>query len=214
MLDAGITGYDWILENDSQVVEVAELNYAKQGLRPVRWVLAVPEDSPIRSAADLEGKRIATEAVGLAKRWLAEKGVSAEIEFSWGATEAKVPELVDAIDLCRHVGFTRMHVFPFSPRPGTAAARLPRQLPPETIRERTRVLRELARELARTRIAGLQGRRVEVLVETFSPDRSLCRGHDQRYIEVTFPGDAALAGAIVPVILAGTTRHGASARCA
>ncbi len=97
MLDAGITGYDWILENDSQVVEVAELNYAKQGLRPVRWVLAVPEDSPIRSAADLEGKRIATEAVGLAKRWLAEKGVSAEIEFSWGATEAKVPELVDAI---------------------------------------------------------------------------------------------------------------------
>ncbi len=118
------------------------------------------------------------------------------------------------LDLCRHVGFTRMHVFPFSPRPGTAAARLPRQLPPETIRERTRVLRELARELARTRIAGLQGRRVEVLVETFSPDRSLCRGHDQRYIEVTFPGDAALAGAIVPVILAGTTRHGASARCA
>ena len=97
MLDAGITGHDWIVENDSDVVEVAELIYAKQGLKPVRWVLAVPNDSPIQSASDLEGKRIATEAVGLTKRFLAEKGVSADVEFSWGATEVKAPELVDAI---------------------------------------------------------------------------------------------------------------------
>jgi len=96
-LDAGITGYDWIVENGSDVVEVEELVYAKQGLRPVRWVLAVPNDSPINSAADLEGKRIATEAVGLTKRFLEEKGVKAEVEFSWGATEVKAPELVDAI---------------------------------------------------------------------------------------------------------------------
>jgi ATP phosphoribosyltransferase len=97
MLDAGITGYDWIVENGSDVVEVAELVYAKQGLKPVRWVLAVPEDSPIHSAADLEGKRIATEAVGLTKRFLRKHKVHAEVEFSWGATEAKAPELVDAI---------------------------------------------------------------------------------------------------------------------
>jgi len=97
MLDAGITGRDWVVENDSDVVEVAELIYGKQGFRPVRWVLAVPESSPIRSAADLEGKRIATEAVGLTRRYLAEKGVAAEVEFSWGATEVKAPELVDAI---------------------------------------------------------------------------------------------------------------------
>jgi ATP phosphoribosyltransferase len=97
MLDAGMTGYDWIVENGSDVVEVTELVYAKQGLRPVRWVLAVPEDSDIQSAADLEGKRIASEAVGLTGRYLKEKGVSAEVEFSWGATEVKAPELVDAI---------------------------------------------------------------------------------------------------------------------
>lgn len=97
MLDAGMTGYDWITENGSDVVEVAELIYAKQGLRPVRWVVAVPENSPIQCAKDLEGKRIATEAVGLTKRYLADNGVSAEVEFSWGATEAKAPELVDAI---------------------------------------------------------------------------------------------------------------------
>jgi len=97
MLDAGITGYDWIVENGSDVVEVAELIYAKQGLRPVRWVLAVPDASPIRSTADLDGKRIATEAVGLTRRFLSEKGVNAEVEFSWGATEVKAPELVDAI---------------------------------------------------------------------------------------------------------------------
>jgi ATP phosphoribosyltransferase len=97
MLDAGITGYDWITENGSDVVEVADLIYAKQGLRPVRWVLAVPNDSPVKSVKDLEGKRIATEGVGLTKRYLEEHGVHAEVEFSWGATEVKVPELVDAI---------------------------------------------------------------------------------------------------------------------
>lgn len=97
MLDAGITGYDWILENGSDVVEVAELIYAKQGLRPVRWVLAVPENSRIRSVKDLQGKRIATEAVGLTRRYLKQHGVKAEVEFSWGATEVKAPELVDAI---------------------------------------------------------------------------------------------------------------------
>lgn len=97
VLDVGITGYDWIVENGSDVVEVAELIYGKQGLRPVRWVLAVPEDSPIQSVADLEGKRIATEAVGLTKNYLAEHSVQAEVEFSWGATEVKAPELVDAI---------------------------------------------------------------------------------------------------------------------
>lgn len=97
MLDAGITGYDWILENGSDVVEVAELVYAKQGLRPVRWVLAVPENSSIRSVKDLGGKRIATEAVGLTRRYLKKHKVKAEVEFSWGATEVKAPELVDAI---------------------------------------------------------------------------------------------------------------------
>ena len=97
MLDAGITGYDWIVENGSDVVEAAELIYAKQGLRPVRWVLAVPEDSAITCTSDLEGKRIATEAVGLTSRFLSENGVQAEVEFSWGATEVKAPELVDAI---------------------------------------------------------------------------------------------------------------------
>ena len=97
MLDAGITGFDWICENGSDVVEVAELIYAKQGLRPVRWVVAVPEDSDIQSVHDLEGKRVATEAVGLTKRYLAEQNINAEVEFSWGATEVKAPELVDAI---------------------------------------------------------------------------------------------------------------------
>ncbi len=97
VLDAGITGYDWIYENHSDVVEVAELLYAKQGLRPVRWVVAVPTDSPIKTVQDLNGKRIATEAVGLTKRYLAQHKVTAEVEFSWGATEVKAPELVDAI---------------------------------------------------------------------------------------------------------------------
>lgn len=97
LLDAGLTGYDWIVENDSKVHEVCELLYAKQGMRPVRWVLAVPADSPIRSAKDLEGKRIATEAVGICRQYLAKHRVKAEVEFSWGATEVKAPELVDAI---------------------------------------------------------------------------------------------------------------------
>ena len=97
MLDAGITGYDWIVENGSDVVDVQELIYGKQGFRPVRWVLAVPQDSDIQSVKDLEGKRIATEAVGLTTKYLQDNGVNAEVEFSWGATEVKAPELVDAI---------------------------------------------------------------------------------------------------------------------
>ncbi|TFH16287.1 MAG: ATP phosphoribosyltransferase, partial [Lentisphaerales bacterium] len=97
MLDAGITGYDWIVENRSDVVEVTELLYAKQGFNPVKWVLAVPEKSSIRSAKDLAGKRIATEAVGITKQYLAKNKVKANVEFSWGATEVKAPDLVDAI---------------------------------------------------------------------------------------------------------------------
>ena len=97
LLDAGLTGYDWIYENGADVVEVAELCYSKATSHPVRWVVAVPEASPIQKVEDLEGKRIATEAVGLTKRYLAEHCVHAEVEFSWGATEVKAPELVDAI---------------------------------------------------------------------------------------------------------------------
>ena len=97
LLDAGLTGYDWIYENGADVVEVAELCYSKATSNPVRWVVAVPNDSPIQGVKDLQGKRIATEAVGLTKRYLADHGVTAEIEFSWGATEVKAPELVDAI---------------------------------------------------------------------------------------------------------------------
>jgi ATP phosphoribosyltransferase len=96
-LDAGITGFDWITENGSDVHEVSELVYSKQGMNPVRWVLAVPNDSAIKSVKDLQGKRIATEAVGITKRYLEQHGVQAEVEFSWGATEVKAPELVDAI---------------------------------------------------------------------------------------------------------------------
>ncbi len=96
-LDAGITGKDWILETGADVVECAELVYAKQRLARVRWVLAVPEESPIRSVADLEGKIIATEVVQLTQKYLARHGVRARVEFSWGATEVKVPQLADAI---------------------------------------------------------------------------------------------------------------------
>lgn len=96
-LDCGLTGYDWILENDAKVTEVAELVFSKVSRRPVRWVLAVPNDSPIRSVKDLQGKRIATEVVGLTTRWLASHGVTAQVEFSWGATEVKPPKLADAI---------------------------------------------------------------------------------------------------------------------
>ena len=97
ILDAGITGHDWITETGADVVEVAELVFSKVSRRPVRWVLCVPEDSPIKSVADLEGKRIATEAVGLTESFLKERGVSARVEFSWGATEVKPPRLADAI---------------------------------------------------------------------------------------------------------------------
>jgi ATP phosphoribosyltransferase len=96
-LDCGLTGHDWILENDAKVVEVAELVFSKTSRRPVRWVLAVPNDSPIQSVKDLQGKRIATEVVNLTRRWLQSHGVTAQVEFSWGATEVKPPRLADAI---------------------------------------------------------------------------------------------------------------------
>jgi len=96
-LDCGLTGYDWILENDAKVVELAELVFSKVSKRPVRWVLAVPNDSPIQGVKDLQGKRIATEVVNVTRRWLAQHGVTAQVEFSWGATEVKPPRLADAI---------------------------------------------------------------------------------------------------------------------
>jgi ATP phosphoribosyltransferase len=96
-LDCGLTGYDWILENDAKVRELCELVFSKVSKRPVRWVLAVPNDSDIRSVQDLAGKRIATEVVNLTRRWLAQHGVEAHVEFSWGATEVKPPRLADAI---------------------------------------------------------------------------------------------------------------------
>ncbi len=96
-LDAGITGRDWVAENESDVREVTELSFSKASARPTRWVLVVPEDSPIRTVRDLEGKRVATEAVGLTRRFFERAGVNVELEFSWGATEVKVPDLVDAI---------------------------------------------------------------------------------------------------------------------
>jgi ATP phosphoribosyltransferase len=96
-LDAGITGADWIAENNSDVQVVCEIAYSKQTTNPARWVLAVPNDSPIKSVKDLQGKHIATELVGHTRRWLEQHGVKAEVEFSWGATEVKAPELVDAI---------------------------------------------------------------------------------------------------------------------
>ena len=96
-LDCGLTGYDWVRENDAKVHEVAELVFSKVSRQPVRWVLAVPDDSPIRGVKDLQGKRIATEVVNLTRRWLADHGVEAHVEFSWGATEVKPPRLADAI---------------------------------------------------------------------------------------------------------------------
>ena len=96
-LDCGITGRDWIEENNSKVHEVGEFLFSKATRRPARWVLAVPEKSKIKSVKDLEGKLIATEVVGLTKRWLKKNGVKAKVEFSWGATEVKAHELVDAI---------------------------------------------------------------------------------------------------------------------
>ena len=97
ILDAGLTGKDWILENEAEIVEVADLVYAKQTFGKVRWVLAVPEKSPFQSVKDLEGKIIATELVGVTQRYLAQNGVRAKVEFSWGATEVKPPVLADAI---------------------------------------------------------------------------------------------------------------------
>ena len=96
-LDAGITGHDWVQETRADVLELAELVYAKQRLARVKWVLAVPEDSSIRKPRDLQDKVIATEVVGITQEYLARHGVTARVEFSWGATEVKVPQLADAI---------------------------------------------------------------------------------------------------------------------
>jgi ATP phosphoribosyltransferase len=95
--DCGLTGQDWVRENASDVVEVCDLVYSRASNRRSKWIIAVPEASPVQSVQDLEGKRIATEVVNITKQFLAEKGVSAQVEFSWGATEVKVPDLVDAI---------------------------------------------------------------------------------------------------------------------
>jgi ATP phosphoribosyltransferase len=97
VLDAGITGRDWVVETGADVAEICELRFSKVSRRPVRWVLCVPESSEIRSVHDLEGKRIATEAVNLTRTYLERHGVSAKVEFSWGATEDKPPRLADAI---------------------------------------------------------------------------------------------------------------------
>ena len=96
-LDCGITGRDWIAENNADVEVLTDLRYSKATSKPTRLVLVVPDDSPVQSVKDLEGKRIATEAVDMTKAYLEKHGVNAEVEFSWGATEVKVPELVDAI---------------------------------------------------------------------------------------------------------------------
>lgn len=109
-LDAGIMGRDWVIENESDVVEVASLAYSKQSARPVRWVLAVPENSGVRDPRDLEGKRVATELVRVTRRFFEERKVNVEVEFSWGATEGKVPGFVDAIvDLTETGASLRAH---------------------------------------------------------------------------------------------------------
>lgn len=97
VLDAGICGRDWVLENDADVLEVCELRYSKQTNRPIRWVVAVPNDSPIKTLRQLKNKRIATELVAYTRRYLKQRGIKAEVEFSWGATEVKPPLLADAI---------------------------------------------------------------------------------------------------------------------
>ena len=96
-LDCGLTGHDWIIENNSDVHEVGEFLFSKVSRKPTRWVLAVPEDSPVKAVKDLQGKHIATEVVNITKRYLKQHGVQAEVEFSWGATEVKAHEMVDAI---------------------------------------------------------------------------------------------------------------------
>ncbi len=106
-LDLGLTGHDWILETEADVVEISELVYSKNSDQPCRWVLVVPQDSPIQSIEDLQGKKISTELVGFTKRYLAERDINAEVEFSWGATEAKVVEgLVDAVVEITETGST------------------------------------------------------------------------------------------------------------
>ncbi len=97
IVDCGLTGHDWIVENDSDVVELCELQYSKRTSNPVRWVLAVHETSPFKSVKDLNGKKVVTELVSVTKRYLKKNKVTAEVEFSWGATEAKPPRLADAI---------------------------------------------------------------------------------------------------------------------
>lgn len=97
ILDAGITGHDWILENEADVHEICELMFSKVSRKPVRWVLCVPNDSPVRKPEDLAGKRIATEVVNLTRNYFEKRGVSVNVEFSWGATEVKPPKLADAI---------------------------------------------------------------------------------------------------------------------
>jgi len=97
VLDVGITGIDWVMESGKKVIRLADLIYAKQGMRKVRWVLAVPENSKIKKVKDLKGKRVATELVNVVKNYLKQFKVTAEVEYSWGATEAKPPELADAI---------------------------------------------------------------------------------------------------------------------
>ena len=95
--DCGLTGWDWVRENESDVIEVCDLIYSRASTLKSRWVLCVPEDSPVQKPEDLAGKRVATELMGTVKRYFEEKGVNAKVEFSWGATEVKVPDLVDAI---------------------------------------------------------------------------------------------------------------------
>ncbi|MBP1749863.1 MAG: hisG [Deltaproteobacteria bacterium] len=97
ILDMGITGLDWVMEQDAKVVELVRLRYGKVGFRGVKWVVAVPNDSPIKKVKDLQGKKIATELVGFTKRYLRKQGIEASVEFSWGATEVKPPLLADAI---------------------------------------------------------------------------------------------------------------------
>jgi len=95
--DCGLTGQDWVRENSSDVVEVCSLVYSRASNKRSKWIIAVPEASPVRTVKDLEGKRIATEVVNITRQYLKDNGVNAEVEFSWGATEVKVPDLVDAI---------------------------------------------------------------------------------------------------------------------
>lgn len=106
ILDLGLTGRDWVMEQNARVKEVCPLQYAKGGLRPVRWVVAVPIDSPIRRIEDLAGKRIATELVQYTRRFLRDRGIEAQVEFSWGATEVKAPRLADAIVELTETGST------------------------------------------------------------------------------------------------------------